>query len=45
MSSFKIKLLKALATTNTLPPPPLLHRTQKNNVEVRLDQLTPSKQY
>ena len=43
MSSFKIKLLKALATTNT--PPALLHQTQKNNVEVRLDQLTPSKQY
>ena len=42
MSSFKIKLLKALATTNT---PPFCTAPKKNNVEVRLDQLTPSKQY
>ena len=33
MSSFKIKLSKALATTNTPPSSP----RQKNNVEVQLD--------
>ena len=36
MSSFKIKLLRALATTNTAPRPP-----QKNNVEVRVDHVWP----
>ena len=41
MSSFKIKLLKALATTNT--PLPLLPH-QKNNVELQLDLLTPTNQ-
>ena len=32
----KIKLLKALATTNTPPPPP---PQKKNNVEVQVDHL------
>ena len=41
LSSFKIKLLKALATTNT--PLPLLPH-QKNNVELQLDLLTPTNQ-
>ena len=36
MSSFKIKLLRALATTNTAPRPP-----KKNNVEVRVDHVWP----
>ena len=34
----KIKLLKALATTNTPPPPP---PKKKNNVEVQVDHLWP----
>ena len=41
LSSFKIKLLKALATTNT--PLPLLPH-QKNKVELQLDLLTPTNQ-
>ena len=36
-SSFKIKLLKALATTNTPPPTP----PKKNNVKVRVDHVWP----
>ena len=41
LSSFKIKLLKALATTNT--PLPLLPH-QESNVELQLDLLTPTNQ-
>ena len=37
MSSFKIKLSKALATTNTPPSSP----PKKNNVEVQLDHFWP----
>ena len=39
MSSFKIKLSKALATTNTPPSSPPPHK--KNNVEVQLDHFWP----
>ena len=36
MTSFKVKLLRALGTTNTAPLPP-----KKINVEVRLDHVWP----